>query len=118
MPGLNPKKKLLVCFFKQDSGREPVKEWLHSITSQERKIVGESIKLVQEGWPLGMPLVKNLGKGLWEIRINLPFSIARIIFVMHESQIVLLHSFMKKTQKTPQQDLDIALIRAKEIKKG
>lgn len=73
--------------------------------------------MVQSGWPLGMPLVRNLGKGLWEVRSTLPDAIARIFFIMHEGQMVLLHGFIKKTQKTPQQDLEIALNRAKEIKR-
>ena len=65
-----------------------------------------------------MPLVCSLGKGLWEVRCTLPNTIARVLFVMHEGQMVLLHGFIKKTQKTPQQDLEIATARAKEIKRG
>jgi phage-related protein len=71
--------------------------------------------MVQEGWPLGMPLVCSLGKGLWEIRSTLPNMIARVLFVMQGGQMVLLHGFIKKTQKTPSQDLEIGLKRAKEV---
>ncbi len=112
------KKLISVDFYKQRNGREPVREWLKSLKKEERRIIGEDIKMVQTGWPLGMPLVRNLGKGLWEVRSTLPNAIARILFVMHEGQMVLLHGFIKKTQKAPKQDLEIASVRAKEIKRG
>ena len=113
-----PRKIISVDFYKQRNGREPVRDWLKSLKKEERKIIGEDIKMVQTGWPLGMPLVGNLGKGLWEVRSTLPNTIARVLFIMHEGQMVLLYGFIKKTEKTPQQNLDIASTRAKEIKKG
>lgn len=113
-----PKKVISVDFYKQGNGREPVREWLKSLKKEERWIIGEDIKMVQTGWPLGMPLVKSLGKGLWEVRSNLPNSIARVLFIMHGGQMVILHGFIKKTQKTLEHDLKIALIRANEIKRG
>src|SRR5271154_3578161 len=109
-----PKKVITVDFYKQVTGREPVREWLKSLKKEERRAIGEDIKMVQEGWPLGMPLVGNLGKGLWEVRSTLPNTIARVLFVMHGGQMVLVHGFIKKTQKTPSQDLEIGLKRAKE----
>lgn len=114
----SPKKIISIDFYKQGNGREPVRDWLKSLKKEERRIVGEDIKMVQTGWPLGMPLVCNLGKGLWEIRSTLPNTIVRILFIMHQGQLVLLHGFIKKTQKTPQNDIEIALVRAKEIKRG
>jgi phage-related protein len=116
--GKAPKKIILVDFYKQGNGREPVREWLKSLKKEERRIIGEDIKMVQAGWPLGMPLVCNLGMGLWEVRSTLPNTIARVLFVMHGGQMVLLHGFIKKTHKTPQHDLEIASARAKEIKRG
>lgn len=113
-----PKSIISVDFYKQGSGREPVREWLKSIRKEERRIIGEDIKVIQTGWPLGMPLVRNLRKGLWEVRCTLPNTIARIIFVMHKGKMVLLHGFIKKTEEMPQQDLEIASTRAKEIKRG
>ncbi|NNM44162.1 MAG: type II toxin-antitoxin system RelE/ParE family toxin [Chlamydiae bacterium] len=113
-----PKKIISVDFYKQASGREPVREWLKSLKKGERRTIGEDIKTVQTGWPLGMPLVGNLGKGLWEVRSTLSNTIARVLFIMHEEQMVLLHGFIKKTQKTSQQDLEIALTRAKEVRRG
>jgi phage-related protein len=113
-----PTKIITVDFYKQGNGREPVREWLKSLKKEERRIIGEDIKMVQTGWPLGMPLVCNLGKGLWEVRSTLPNIIARVFFVMHGGQMVLLHGCIKKTQKTAPQDLEIASARAKEIKRG
>ena len=113
-----PKKIITVDFYEQANGREPVREWLKSLKKTERRIIGEDIKMVQEGWPLGMPLVRNLGKGLWEVRSTLPNTIARVLFIMHLGQMVLLHGFIKKAQKTATQDLELAQRRAKEVWRG
>ena len=102
---------LSVEFFKTTAGREPVREWLKSLPREERRILGEDIKTVQFGWPLGMPLVRKLDSGLWEIRSRLPNRIARIIFTTGEGRMTLLHSFVKKSQKTPHEDLELAKIR-------
>ena len=80
--------------------------------------MGEDIKTVQLGWPLGMPLVRSLGKGLWEVRSNLKSScIARVIFSLYQGEIILLHGFIKKTQKTTNNDINLALGRKREIEK-
>ena len=118
MSNVAPRKIVSVDFYRQENGKEPVREWLKALKKVERRTIGEDIKMVQEGWPLGMPLVGNLGKRLWEIRSTLPNTIARVIFVMHAGQIVLVHGFIKKTQKTPSQDLEIGLKRAKEVWRG
>jgi len=99
---------LTVKFFRQTSGNEPVRDWLRSLSVEERKLIGEDIKTVQWGWPLGMPLVRNLGDGLWEVRTNLPGRIVRVIFCMSENHIVLLHGFIKKQPKTPKEDMRLA----------
>lgn len=113
-----PKKIIAVDFYRQTNGREPVRDWLKSLKKSDRKIVGEDIKMVQEGWPLGMPLVGNLGEGIWEVRSSLPNTIARVLFIMYQGKMVLLHGFIKKTQKTNQQDLELAKKRKKEIWRG
>jgi len=102
---------LSVAFFRTASGNEPVREWLKSLPREERRIIGEDIKTVQFGWPLGMPLVRKLDKGLWEVRSRLPARIARVIFTSGESRMILLHGFIKKSQKTPQEDLALAKTR-------
>ena len=107
------KPKLRVKFYKTPNGNEPVKEWLQSLSKEIKKIVGEDIRTVQIVWPHGMPLVKPMGSKLWEIRSSIPNGIVRIFFTIKNELIVLLHSIMKKTQKTPQQELDIARKRLK-----
>lgn len=116
MPDLPPKKIVSVVFWKEITGKEPVRDWLKSLTKHQKKIIGEDIKTIEMGWPLGMPLVKNLGRGIWEARSNFKNGIARIVFKMHENQMVLLHGFIKKSQKMPSQDLEIALKRAKTLR--
>ncbi len=101
-------KPLNVKFFKQTSGKEPVREWLKSLPSADRKLIGEDIKTVQWSWPLGMPLVRNLKDGLWEVRTDLENRIARVIFCTKDGNIVLLHGIIKKTQKTPKEDIALA----------
>ena len=102
---------LSVVFFRTASGNEPVREWLKSLSRQERRIIGQDIKTVQFGWPLGMPVVRKLDKGLWEVRSRLPDRIARVIFTTGEGRMILLHGFIKKSQKTPQEDLELAKTR-------
>lgn len=110
---------LSVKFFKMDSGSEPVREWLHEdLTNEERKIIGKDIKVIQFSWPIGPPLVESLGDGLWEIRSRLENRIARVLFTFHNNEIVLLHGFIKKTRKTPLQDLNLARQRKRVFKKG
>lgn len=115
MAVLKSRNILAVVFYRQENGKEPVRDWLKSLTKAERRIIGEDIKLVQAGWPLGMPLVGSLGKGIWEVRSTLSTTIARVLFVMSGGRMVLVHGFIKKTQKTPSQDLEIGLKRAKEV---
>jgi phage-related protein len=109
-------KRLPAVFYQLPSGREPVREWLKSLTLEDRKIIGEDVKDVEFSWPIGMPLCRALGKGLWEIRSDLTQGrIARVLFCIQESRMVLLHAFIKKTQKTPAADLGLATKRKKEI---
>ncbi len=99
---------LQVAFYQTNAGSEPVREWLKGLDKEERKIIGEDIKTVQLGWPLGMPLVRKVDKGLWEVRIQLNKKIARVLFTAYEGMMVLLHGFVKKSQKTPANDLKLA----------
>jgi phage-related protein len=99
---------LNVVFFKTEAGNEPVREWLKSLPRDECKTVGTDILKVQFAWPIGKPLVDNLGDGLWEIRSSHGNRIARTIFAMVGGEIVLLHAFIKKTRKAPAAELDLA----------
>lgn len=109
-------KRLPAFFYALPSGREPVREWLKGLPAEDRKIVGEDIKDVEFAWPIGMPLCSSLGKGLWEVRCTLTQGrIARVLFCERKGAMILLHAFIKKTQKTPSGDLELALKRMKEI---
>ncbi|WP_213228242.1 type II toxin-antitoxin system RelE/ParE family toxin [Caballeronia sp. NK8] len=109
---------LKVRFFRQSSGSEPVREWLSVMDLADKKAIGADIKTVQIGWPLGMPLVRKLAKGLWEVRIHLHQRIARVLFTVKDGEMVLLHGFIKKSQALPKGDFDLAEARMKEIHDG
>lgn len=79
--------------------------------------IGEDIKTVQFGWPLGMPLVDHMGGDLWEVRVRLNNRIARVLFAVEGKTMVLLHGFMKKQQATPKADLDLARDRLRQLRR-
>ena len=109
--------KLKVKFYASLSGREPVREWLRSLSRKDRKTIGDDIKTAQFGWPLGMPLIRKFDKDLWEVRSNLDNRIARTLFTVEGDLMVLLHGFVKKSQKTPHKELSIALKRLAMLRK-
>lgn len=103
-------------FYQTPMGSEPVREWLKSLNKNDKIIIGEDIKTVEFGWPIGMPTCKGLGKGLYEVRSNISDNkIARVIFTIVGHYMVLLHGFIKKSQQTPKPDMDLALKRMKEL---
>lgn len=113
------RKRLPARFFESDVGRAPVREWLLELDPGDRKAIGEDIRTAEFGWPVGMPLCRSITgrKGLWEIRSRLPGGrIARVLFCAHAGEMVLLHGFMKKAQKTPERELDIAERRMRGLK--
>ncbi|MDD3461586.1 MAG: type II toxin-antitoxin system RelE/ParE family toxin [Mesotoga sp.] len=110
-------KKIEVRFYCSPSGNEPVREWLMELTPGERKIIGKDIKTVEFGWPVGLPVCRSLGDGLWEVRSSLKNRIARILFCITGEHMWLLHGFIKKQQKTPASELEIARKRQTEIQK-
>jgi phage-related protein len=108
-------KKLPAFFYESALGNRPVREWILALSLEDRKLVGRDIQKVEFGWPLGMPYCRSLGSGLWEVRSDLTDGkIERLIFCVARERMVL-HSFVKKTQKTPAQDLRLALKRMKEV---
>jgi phage-related protein len=111
-----PKKIINAEFYRTDAGGEPVREFLRKVlTLDERKAVGKDVRTVEYGWPIGMPVCKDLKNGLLEVRTELPGRICRILFSIHGKRMVLLHGFVKKTQKTPQRELDTALERKRHL---
>jgi phage-related protein len=104
-------KRVPAIFFRTDAGGEPVREWLKNLPSKDdRKRIGEDIKTVEFGWPIGMPVCRPLADGIYEVRTSLAHNrIARVLFYIDKAgRMVLLHGFIKKTQKTPDEDLDLA----------
>lgn len=105
-----------VAFYRTAGGSEPVIDWLRGLPPEDRKAIGADLATVQFGWPIGMPLCRPMGQGLWEVRSTLPSSrIARLLFFVHEDRIGVVHGFIKKTQKTPAGDLELARRRMKEM---
>jgi phage-related protein len=104
-------KRLTVVFYRTQSGAEPVRDWLKTLSQEDRRKSGEDIKTCEFGWPIGMPICRSLGKGLWEVRTSLKGRIARVMFLAAYDRMVLLHGFVKKSQETPQPDLNLARAR-------
>ena len=105
---------LQVKFFRTKIGNEPVRLWLKGLSNNHKKTIGEDIKTVQYGWPLGMPLVEKLMPRLWEVRSRVKDGISRVLFTVDDSIIILLHGFIKKSQKIPLKELKIATTRLKQ----
>jgi len=110
--------KLNVVFFRTGSGTEPVRRWLRSLPEAHKKAIGEDVKTVQFGWPLGMPLVEKLGPYLWEVRTKVPDGIARLLFTVDGHTMILLHGFIKKTRKIPQKELSTARSRLRQYQEA
>ena len=109
--GLRQGKRVQAVFYRTEAGGEPVRVWLKSLPSREdRKRIGEDIKTVEFGWPVGMPVCRSGGGGIYEVRSDLAQNrIARVLFYFDKNgQMVLLRGFIKKTQKTPDEDLELA----------
>lgn len=116
----NSGKRVPAIFYRTEAGGEPVREWLKNLSPEDRKHIGEDIKTVEFGWPVGMPVRRPLGGGVYEVRTNLTQNlIARVLFYIDKKvRMVLLHGFIKKTQKTPDEDLDLARRNKNKHQKG
>ena len=108
-------KRITVRFYSLPSGKEPVREWLLSLSRDERLVIGADVKTVEFGWPVGLPVCRSLGDGLWEVRSSLGNRIARVLFCIANDTMWLLHGFIKKQQKTPPQELALARKRMREV---
>jgi phage-related protein len=111
--------KIDLVFYRSLAGREPVREWLAGLPTAHRREIGLDLQRVQYRWPVGMPLVRPLGKGLFEVRTPLPDgTTARVMMCFHDGAIYALHGFIKKTQATPAPDMEIARKRQKDVTNG
>ena len=116
---MDENKRLPARFFESETGRVPVRDWLLCLSPEDRKIIGDDIRTAEFGWPVGMPLCRAIKgyRGLWEIRSSLPDGrIARVFFCAHRGSMVLLHGFIKKSEKTPDKELEIADKRMRGLK--
>lgn len=112
-------KTISVKFFQSDSGNEPVREWLISLSKEDRGIIGEDIRFVELNFPVGMPWVRKIDTeyNLWEVRSTLASDkIARVIFTIDKGRMILLHAFIKKDQALPLREKKIAIDRLKRAK--
>jgi phage-related protein len=109
---------LNVIFYRSETGNEPVREWLKDLPRDYKKLIGEDIKTAQIGWPLGMPLIEKIATNLWEVRTKLTDGIARVLFTVDGNYMVLLHGFIKKSQKIPKHELETALARLSKYRRG
>ena len=109
-------KKFPARFYVNAAGRRPVREWILELPEGDRHTIGKDIQKVEFGWPMGRPHCAPLGSGLWEIRSDLSSNrIARVIFCTIGGEMLLLHGFVKKSQKLLQLDIDLALQRKREL---
>ncbi len=113
---MQPPTAMPVIFYRTAGGGEPVRDWLRGLPIEDRHRIGRDLAFVQYGWRVGMPLCRSLGGGLWEVRSNLPSRrIARLLFFVHQGRIGIVNGFVKKTQRTPPEDLALARQRMQEM---
>ena len=110
--------RLDAVFFRSKSGNEPVRDWLKGLPKDQRRAIGEDIAYVQFKWPIGKPRVDHLRGAVWEVRTSLKNRIARTLFAVEGRQMLLLHGFIKKTQQTPNDEIELAEKRFKEWQRG
>ena len=110
--------KIPLIFFRTGIGREPVREWLQGLEEAERQAIGRDLLRAQWRWPVGMPLCRPLGKGLGEVRTDLPSNrTARVLICVYGWHLVARHGFIKKTRQMPEEDLALARKRQKELER-
>lgn len=109
-------RKIAVVFYRTRAGAEVVRDWLRSLDESDRNVIGQDLMRVQYRWPVGMPLCRSLGEGLWEVRSDLPSNrTARVLFAIQQGSILILHGFIKKSRQTPREDLALARRRHSEF---
>jgi phage-related protein len=116
MPDDQQPQKIPLVFYRTAAGSEPVKDWLKGLAESERQEIGRDLLRAQWRWPVGMPLCRPMGNGLWEVRTDMPANrTARVLLCLHQEHLVALHGFIKKTRATPEEDLAIARKRQREL---
>ena len=108
---------LEAVFYETEQGNQPCRDYLLSLSKDDRREIGADIFAVQKGFPMGLPLCRKMGSDLWEIRSSIEDGISRVLFTIDGNMMVLLHGFTKKTQKTPQNELETAENRLKDYRR-
>jgi len=111
-------KRLPAGFYRSGAGGIPVREWLRCLDKADRVLIGNDIATVEFGWPIGMPVCRPMGGGLYEVRTNLPGNrTARVLFCIHDERMILLHGFIKMTRRPPRAELELALDRKRNLER-
>lgn len=85
-------------YYRSPSGREPVKEFIGGLSPKDRTRILRGLLLLEEFWPrLGMPHVRSIGRGLWELRVDGERKTFRIFFGHTQNKIGLVHAVIKKS---------------------
>ena len=110
--------KVPLIFYRTAAGSEPLREWLKGLDEAERQAIGKDLLRAQWRWPVGMPLCRPMGSGLWELRTDLPTKrTARVLLCLYREHLIALHGFINKTRVTPDEDLATARKRQKELER-
>jgi len=115
---VDPAPKIELVFYRSATGAEPVRDWLVGLDGEARRAIGLDLQRIQYRWPVGMPLVRPMGRGLFEVRTALRGREARVLFCFHAGELYALHGFIKKTPATPPADLELARRRQDEVTHG
>src|SRR5713226_8346398 len=111
-------RKIPLIFYRLGPGSEPVREWLQGLPEAERHAIGKDLLRAQWRRPVGMPLCRPMGHGLWEVRTDLPTKrTARVLLCLYREHLVALHGFIKKTRATPEEDVTTARKRQRELER-
>ena len=108
---------LKAAFYETEQGNQPCRDYLMSLSKDDRREVGADVFAVQKGFPMGLPLCRKMGVDIWEVRSNIEDGISRVFFTIDDDTMVLLHGFTKKSQKTPQNEIDTAENRLKDYRR-
>ena len=109
-------KRIEAAFYRTEAGTEPVRDWLRGLDREDRLRIGTDIKTVEFGWPIGMPTCRPMGGGLYEVRSDISAGrISRVLFCIEDGAMILLHGFIKKSQKTPTKDIDLGRDRLRTV---
>lgn len=109
-------KAFKIYFYKEQSGKSPVEIWINKmLTLKEKNKIYDGLKKLQCEWPIGLPLTRHLENNLWEMRTYLGTRDSRLIFIIKNKNIFILHGFIKKTNKTPRNEINLALDRKEKL---